>query len=137
MRKKYEELNESEKHAFVNELARMFKFGSACIIASAKNEGAERGGWPPISIGIDLQVSMCDALDFLRKTSREGVIRELMKKPFGLAMVSISDIEELAVHEAMHDAFFFGIAAASLMELDFSGVEEILQSIEEDDSHVR
>ena len=43
----------------------------------------------------------------------EGVIRELMAKPFGLFLRDTADIEELAVHEAMHDSFCLGIAAAS------------------------
>ena len=136
MKKRFEELTEQEQLAFVKELARMQNFGSACIIASAINLQQEDKGWPLISIessGETIQIPLCDSLDILRDSSRMATlleIREITSGLFGFLFQSaIPDPEEFAVHSALHDAFCLGIAAVSLLEMDFSGVEDILAQI--------
>ena len=108
-------------------------FGSACLAASARNLGAEPKGWPLVSIGklgADVQVPMCDILDTIRESAKATVTQDVMSRPFGfLLLSSIQQLEELAIHEAMHDAFCLGIAAVSLLEMDFAGVEEIIDEI--------
>ena len=135
MKKKYNELTQEEETEFINELGKMFTFGSACLVTAAKNVGAESSGWPHISVGLDTEVSMCEALDLLRKSSRSAMIRDLTERPFGfLLMGSAEQLEELAVHEALHDAFCLGMAAVSLMEMNFDGVDELLSQIQQDDN---
>ena len=141
MNKKLKDLTEHEQIAFVTELARMHTFGLACLIASAQNLNEEQQGWPPISIGTageDIQVSLCDALDMLHGNAKATVTQDITSRPFGLLLLSsIEHIEELVTHEAMHDAFCLGVASVSLMELDFSGVDEILDLIaRKGNSHV-
>ena len=140
MKKRFKDLTDQEQIAFVHELARMQNFGSACLTAAAINlNKEEEKGWPMIAIessGEEIQVSLCDGLDLVRDSAKVSVfleIQDLTKGLFGFLLASsMPDPEELAIHSALHDAFCLGVAAVSLMEMDFSGAEDILAQIEKD-----
>lgn len=139
-RKRYKDLTDEERKAFTKELSRMYIFGSACLLAAARNIDSENmGEWPPISIddlNFSIQVSICDALTFMHEVSRESMIREFISKSSFTSGLTRELVEDFISHESMHNAFCLGVAAVSLMEMNFGGTEEIMQNfhIEDDDA---
>ena len=137
MRNRFEDLTEQEQTDFVKELQRIYNFGSACLLASAINANHNRSGWPTICLDStpnnDIEISLCDPLDIIRDSNLANIAIEA-RSLFGFlkTLASNNELESLAVHQAMHDAFSLGIAAASLFELDFSGADEILDQLRGD-----
>lgn len=133
MKKRRDELTVQEEEALTAEIARIFIFGSACTFAAAENAHEDTKGWPPISItsGVDeIQVSLCDVLEVLHESSNKALTHEIAGSLFGFLVAdSPEEVERLATHDAMHSAFCFGIAASTLLEMDFSGVEEVVARI--------
>lgn len=139
-KKRYAELTKEEEAAFVTELSRLYTFGSACLIASAISANEDSKGWPFVSLGSagdNIDISLCDALDLLYEGSKNALIRDMMTSPLNLLKTMHGqDLEKHIIHEAMHDAFCLGMAATSLLELDFSGVEDVLTRMRGDNDNV-
>lgn len=129
MRKRHEELNQVEEDAFVAELTRLFIFGSACLAVAADNANCEQKGWPTIDIGANIEVPLCDALDLLREGAKTALFQQIRSIPIGVIAESHTNLEDLSIHEAMHDAFCLGIALVTMMEMDFRGVDELVEKI--------
>ena len=132
MLKVYEEMNEEEKLAFVVEVFRLYKFGAACIMTSARNAGESEKGFPYIEVETPnghISTHLCDALTILYEASTERYMQQLIRTSALKNEPIIDNIEIIRViHDSMHDAFYLGIAAASLLELDFNGIENTLEN---------
>jgi hypothetical protein len=138
MRKRFDQLTHEQKLALGLEVMRLSKFGSACIVASAINVDERTIGWPTIHIpkdDEDTEVSMCDIFEFTYGLAKHSIQQEFMTTPEGLLMsfFASTNMEELSVHDAMHTAFCLGVAAVSLLELDFAGVDEVYDQIKGDE----
>lgn len=126
MKKHFNDLTQLERAKALEEIARMYRFGSACIDASAKNAGENRTGWPSIEViseGNVAHVALCDILDVLTETIKSGMFKKL---GLGIMFTPPEEVVEAITHQAMHDAFCMGIAMSSLLELDFTGVEDFM-----------
>jgi len=133
--KSFKDLTDEEKASLFEELRRMLTFGSACLTAASKNANEDVVGWPFISINdrsSDSEVSLCDAFDVLHDIICEHAIRNLIS-PFFLDTGKFPDsklIMKAIIHELMHNAFYLGVAAVTLMEMNFAGVEDALRDLQ-------
>jgi len=133
--KSFKDLTDEEKALFFEEINRMLTFGSACLTAASKNANEDVAGWPFISISNRLnnsEVSLCDAFDALHNITCKLTVRNIIV-PFFLSNGKLPDSEvvmEAIIHNLMHDAFFLGVAAVTMMEMSFAGVEDVLRDLQ-------
>jgi len=125
MKKEIDELTKEELLEIAAEITRMFTFGSACLVTAARNANQSPKGWPSVITG-DTEISLCNILDTLVDYNVEDVANNL---GYMAAMADPEELAKVSLHQAMHDAFCLGIAAVTLMEMDFSGLEEVLDEL--------
>lgn len=125
MKKDLEELTQEELIELSTEITRMFTFGSVSLLVAAKNSGNSPKGWPTVNVE-DLEVSLCHILDVILDYNAEDAAKSLGALA---SMLEPVEVAKLAVHQAMHDAFCLGVASVTLMEMDFSGLEDALDEL--------
>lgn len=132
MKKLFKDMTNEEQIAFTNELSRMYTRGAACLDAAAKNANEKPHGWPLITVygsGNVTETPICDALHILYKSGQSDIMHNVNF----LTILSNSEaMLEMSIHQAMHDAFCLGIAAATDMEMDFRGFEDFLDRKDND-----
>ena len=135
MKKLFKEMTEEEQTAFASEVGRMYLNGSACLQAAAKNASEDIRGWPRITVyetGNVIEAPICDALDLLFEASKQDVMQNI---DFATIIGNGERLLQIAVHQALHDAFCLGMTAVEEMEMDFRGSEDFL-SRGNNDNHI-
>ena len=129
MKKDVSELTPVEDAEFRKELLRIFVYGTATQIVAAKNANEDSKGWPhiifPGETG-EVEVSFCHALETILEYNQERMIKGIGILAFTM---SAQEVMAQAIHEAMHDAFCIGLGAATMMEIDLTGMEEKLDEL--------
>lgn len=130
MKKEVADLTEAEEEEFHKELLRLFKLGAAIQVVASQNAGEDSKGWPFITfMGEDseIEVSLCHALEAILNFNQQKVISSLGVQAF---TTSVRDIMDLAIHDALHDAFCIGLAARTMYEMNVDGLEEMLDEFD-------
>lgn len=136
MKKDTKELTENEELEFCTEILRLFKMGAAMQMTASENADEESKGWPFIEFmgdDSDVKISFCHVLETVLEFNRAKVLSSLGPIVFS---VSIEAIMDLAIHDAMHDAFCLGLAIRDMYEMDLKGLEELLDELDKLDPDI-
>ena len=136
MRKEFVDLTNQEQADLMQEVLRFRYFGSACLLASAANADRSSKGWPTLNLesSDDVEINLCEVLDLIHEYATFEVTTDMTNAPLGMLMLLGPDIPAAIIHQAMHDAFCFGVAAVSMLELDFSGAEDFMDKLRGEDN---